>query len=255
MFAIETQEMSQQFFQIWQAAVAHLGKRIDGGNCSWLRAHPYSPFLEHISFLLGNQSFFVRVTDMDEKVIGPGNESGLLAVAEGCGGYPCLMPMKHKLLGGWVPEYSGWGLIDSSSRKPIDPVSFITDEKIEMTPWEIQDFAVQIVKQQMEREGYQLMSWQGNPGVDPSIWFVGSTGEPECVVVRAAKYPDNRAPVPMKLREIVASCKQKGAEIYFASVAFASIDQPFKSDNETPVPLWRGYGVHPNFGGLERLGK
>jgi hypothetical protein len=28
------------------------------------------------------------------------------------------------------------------------------------------------------------MSWQGNPSVDPSIWFVGDSG-PEWVVVRA----------------------------------------------------------------------
>ena len=255
MRAIETQEMSQQFFQIWKAAVAHLGEKIDGGSCSWLRSHPYPPFLEHLSFCLENQSFFVRVTDRDEKVIGPGNESGLLAVAEGCGGYPCLMPMKHKFLGGWAPEYPGWGLIDFHSKEPIDPVSLVTDEMIEMTPWEVQDFAVQIVRQQLEREGYKPISWQGNPGVDPSIWFVGSTGKPECVVVRVAKYPDNKALRPMNLGEIVASCKQQGAEIYFASVAFASADQPFKSDNEAPVPLWRGYGVHPNYGGLERLGE
>ena len=38
---------------------------------------------------------------------------------------------------------------------------------------------------------------------------------------------------------------------HFAQVAFASTDQPFKAEGETPVPLWRGHGVHVRYVGLE----
>ena len=58
-----------------------------------------------------------------------------------------------------------------------------------MTPWEVHDMAVQVVRDYLEKEGFELMSWQGNPEVDPSIWFVGKTRRTEWVVVRPAKFP------------------------------------------------------------------
>ena len=48
--------------------------------------------------------------------------------------------------GEWQPTEAGWGLVDPNSEKSIDPTSLVTDEKIEMTEWELHDFAVQIVR-------------------------------------------------------------------------------------------------------------
>ena len=76
MYEIEMHERSEVFFPCWKAAGIHLSKQVDGGIQSWLRAHAYPPFLEHLSFRLGNQVFFVRVEDVDEKVRGPGNPQG-----------------------------------------------------------------------------------------------------------------------------------------------------------------------------------
>jgi hypothetical protein len=71
----------------------------------------------------------------------------------------------------------GWGLIDAETgRMLIDPISFVSDEKIEMTDWELQDFAVQVVRDDLKTSGRELMSWNGNPEVMPSIWFVGDQG-------------------------------------------------------------------------------
>ena len=96
--------------------------------------------------------------------------------------------MKKKFLGGsWVAERSGWGLVDARTGALVDPAHLVTDEKIEMTEWELQDFAVQVVRTQLEKEVCQLMSWQGNPDVDPAIWFVGESKGPEWVVVRAVR--------------------------------------------------------------------
>lgn len=75
------QEMSESYFLCWKAAGIHLSKQVDGGSRSWLRARPYRPFLEHLSFRLGNQLFFVRVEDVDRTVEGPGSLRGLAAAA------------------------------------------------------------------------------------------------------------------------------------------------------------------------------
>ncbi len=132
----------------------------------------------------------------------------------------------------------------------VDPVMLITDQKIEMTDWELQDFAVQVVRDQIEKEGYQVMSWQGNPDVDPAIWFVGESKRPEWVVVRAVRYPRNQASRPANWDAIAAGCAHMSDIGHFAQVA-ASTDQPFGAEGEAPVPLWRGHGVHVRYVGLE----
>ena len=252
MYDIEMQEMSSEFLKCWQSAGVHLNNQVQGGIQSWLRAHPYPPFLEHLSFRLGNQLFFIRVEDVDCKVEGPGSLRGLNAVADGNRGHACLMPMKKKFSGGeWVPDKNGWGLVDAATKKPIDPFYLVTDEKIEMTSWELQDMAVQVVRDYLKKQGFQLMSCQGNPEVDPAIWFVGDSKRPEWVVVRATRYPENQVSRPPNWQAIVSQCARMSEIGHFASVAMVSAEQGFESETEDAVPLWRGHAMHVRFAGLE----
>ena len=48
----------------------------------------------------------------------------------------------------------------------------LTVERIEMRDWELHDFAIQIVRGKLRKDGKELMSWTGNLAVDPAIWFV-----------------------------------------------------------------------------------
>ncbi len=252
MYEIEMQEMSADFLPCWKAAGLHLSKQVDGGLQTWLRAHPYPPFLEHLSFRLGNQLFFVRVEDVDGNSIGPGNSEGHITAARYGNGRACVLPMKKKFLGGaWVADMPGWGLIDATTRKPIDPFSFVTDEKIEMTQWEVHDMAVQVVRDYLKNEGFEMMSWQGNPEVDPAIWIRGKTKRPEWVIVRSTTFPANNASRPSNWQAIAARCAKFSNTGHFASVAIVSADQPFASMDEQPVPLWRGHAMHVRFTGLE----
>jgi hypothetical protein len=252
MHDIEMQEMSQEFFDCWQSAGNHLNNQVQGGIRTWLRAHPNPPFLEHLSFCFGNQLFFIRIEDVDGKVRGPGSVHGLLAVAEGNCGHPCLLPMRRKPFGGaWIAVENGWGLIDAITGRPVDPVSMVTEERIEMTPWEIHDMAVQVVRGYLHDRGYQLMSWQGNPEVDPAIWFLGDSKGPEWVVVRAVRFPESHASRPANWRSISSQCARLSQVGHFASVAIVSAEQPFASPHEDPVPLWRGHGMQVRFDRLE----
>ena len=251
MYDVEMPEASPEFGRCWKAAGSHLNRQVEGGMRSWLRAHLRPPFLEHLSFRLGNQLFFVRLEDVDGRLKGPGSLDGLLAIADGCQGSACLMPMKKQPLGGeWIPAHPGWALIDARTKKPINPVSLITEEKIPTTDWEVHDFAVQVVRGTLVEEGYELMSWQGNPNADPAIWFVGDSKGPEWVVVRAVRYPEKDAKRPHNWSDIADSCARLSKIGHFASVAFASTDQKFETEGEAPVPLWRGHGVHCNYSGL-----
>jgi len=249
---IEMQEMSAEFLKIWHSAGNHLNSQVQGGIRAWLRAHPNPPILEHLSFRIENQLFFIRIEDRNEKIQGPGSIQGLLAVSEACQGHACLLPMRKKLFGGeWVSAFKGWGLLDARTMEPIDPMDLITDERIVMTAWEQQDLAVQVVKDSLQKQGSKIMSWQSNPEVDPAIWFLNSFGTPEWVVVRATNFPDNQAARPANWEELISQCSSVSNKGHFASVAIASADQPFLREEEPAIPLWRGRALHIRFNGLE----
>ena len=253
MHDIEMHEPSAEFVKCWNAAGAHINRQVpDEEGVIWMRSHLMPPFLEHLSFALGNQLFFIRLEDVTGHMTVPGSRLGLLSIAKGCNGHPCLMPMKKLLATGeWVPAESGWGLIDARTFQPLDPFRLVTNEPIELTDWELQDFAVQVVRTQLEADGYELMSWQGNPAVNPSLWFVGDSDGPEWVVVRAVRYPHQRAVRPMKWDSIAAGCAKLSTIGHFASVMFASPEQPLATDDEQPLPIWRGRGAEVRYDGLE----
>lgn len=161
--------------------------------------------------------FFVRLEDVEDRAETPGNRDGLLSVAEGWNGFPCLMPMRRTLTG-WKPELGDWGLINLRNSQSVDPFSLVSDELIEVTDWELLDFAVQVVKQWLQEKGFEIMSTHSNPEVDPNIWFVGGNG-PEWVIVRAARYPEKVARIPSNVEAIAKQCEALSHLGNFASVA------------------------------------
>ncbi len=254
---IEMHEVSEEFAKCWEAAgsqlqsqQAHVPQHLHQGPIpSWLKVSLTPPFLEHFSFRVGNQLFFVRLEDVEGRLEVPGTRRGLLMIADGCEGYPCLMPMRHRA-GTWTPDAAGWGLIDARTGKEVDPIALISDERIEMTDWELQDFAVQVVRDHLKKDGKEIMSCQGNPAVDPSIWFVGERGA-EWVVVRATRYPVKDAAPPNNWNSISSQCSRLGKVGHFASVAVANADDAFDPSGEIPpTPLWRGYKMFVRFEGL-----
>lgn len=252
MYDIVNEPMTPEFLECWRAAAMHLDRQVPGGMQSWMRSHPFPPYLEHLSFRIGNQLYFVRVEDVDEAVNGPGNTHGLRAAAEGNRGHACLMPMRKDSGGAWRPETNGWGLIDPDTGDPIDPDSLVTDEAIEMTDWEVHDFAVQVVRDHLSGAGHQLISWQSDPGIDPSIWFVGESKGPEWVVVRGVRFPEREARRPADWSELAVNLARVSRIGHFASVALVSAEQPFAHEGELPAPLHRGTGMIVRFAGLER---
>lgn len=254
MHTVETHEMTPAFYEIWCAAGQHLNSQVEGGIRSWLRAHVSPPILEHLSFRLGNQLFFIHVYDVNDDVAGPGSLKGLQRIVESCQGHACLMPMyRDNRSSLWRPYLKGWGLIHPATQDSINPISLITDKLIEMTDWELQDFAVQVVKQKIEKDGYELMSFCTDPEVNPSLWFVGASGRPEWVVVKSARYPVKRASRPSNMREIAASVGQAGAG-HFASVVVVNSEDsfdPMAAETGNFTPLFRGAQLIVNFSGLE----
>jgi hypothetical protein len=254
MHEIDMSEVSEEFTRCWNSAGLHIQNQAQGQINSWLRSHLRPPILDHLSFRLGNQLFYIQLEDVDGNLQAPGNLEGLLAIADGCEGYACVMPMR-KVGVDWIPQETGWGLLDARNRQRINPPALISDEKIVMTYWELNDFAVQVVRDHLAKDGKKLMSWNGDPRVTPSLWFVGESG-PEWVVVHAARYPDKEAVLPKNIAEIKSHFKKLGYRGHYGLVCVASADDPFDpmaKTNRNFLPLYRGHGMTVSYKGLQSI--
>ena len=128
----------------------------------------------------------------------------------------------------------------------------MSDERIKMTNWELQDFAVQVVRDHLEKAGKDLMSWQSHPYVDPSIWFIGKDG-PEWIVVRAVRYPQPKSGLPANWQEIGDQCAHLGKVGHFVSLSIANADNTLDPNRVAlPSPSWRGYPMEWHDSELER---
>jgi len=241
-YEIHIAEFGRDFEEMWLAARQHLDHQVDGGIPSWLKGELVPPFLEHLSFRLGNQLFFIRLVDIDEHLKTPGSLSGLKVIARECLGHPCLMPMRRRSRG-WEPMEPGWGLLDALTCLPIDPAALVDDRQILMTPWELHHMAVQTVRLHLQSEGHGSISWQGNPHVEPAIWFDGGGGL-EWVVVRSAVYPETPATCPATVEQVARHIGDRAVRGHFASVYIANALDP----DRPPV---RGGPLHGRSLGLD----
>ena len=254
-FQIPMHQSSKAFEECWLAAGRHLASQVDTGTLSFFRASLTPPILDHLSFRLGNQIFFVHVRDEAGKVRPPSDLRACKYAADMARGIPCIMDMRQQIDGQWLPAYGGWGLRHPFTRKEIDPVGLISDDLIEISDWELQDFCVQVVRNKISEDGGQILSWNSNPEVTPSIFFVDSSDQQHFVVVCSARSPDTPEP-PANILEIRNRVAQHTASGYLALVEVAPDTVPKDKehgDSTGAGKLYRGHPYMVTYGGLEPL--
>jgi len=246
---IYMEDPTQDYLDIWAAAGKHL-TAIAQDSISWIKSDPKPPFLEHLSFWLGYQIFFLQITDVDDAIDLPGNPDGLFAIADGYKSKACILPMK-KIGLEWRPALPDWGLVDMHTGKPFNPVDLISDEKIEMTPWELQDFAVQVVRIYLTEQGFEIMSFNSHPGVNPSIWFVRDK-TPEWVIVNYALFPAMEI-IPSKIIDELLAAPSLVTNPGNKANVFIASSAEMTNESGMPIPPYRGHALSVRFEGLELL--
>lgn len=204
---------------------------------------------EHFSFALGNQIFFVFVT-VDGLVgfEGVARDMFLRNCAE-AKATACVMEMRAGKAG-YSPAGLGWGLEDPQTGRAIDPPSRISEELIEMSDWDVHDFAVQVVVTTLERQGHEIAARQSNPLIDPSIWF-DDDGIRSWVMVRGVRHPAPHMPTPSDAKLFAATVKDEAVRGYFCSIRVANANDNFDPSGANALPLYRGHALAVGFGGLE----
>jgi hypothetical protein len=248
-YEIEQGELPKEFAVAWQCAGRHVQKMGQEG-VQWLRATLNPPIAEHLSFRLGNQLFFLYVdTDVLPFI---GKRKGLfLNVCREATATACVLKMEQQQ-GTFGPANPGWGLLDAITGRAVNPTDMVSDRRIEMSDWELHDFAIQVVRSYLEKEGKKVFSAQSSRHIDPSIWFEDKNG-PCWVVVRADRYPKKNAARPANLEDIKRSCARMSRVGFFASVTAANADDPFDPQGENIMPLYRGHGMAVRFEGFEPI--
>lgn len=252
MYDINNTAPTDEFRLAYAEARRHIGS-FQRPGFEWLKSSPAPPFLDHMSFFLGNQAFYVHLEDLDSMLQLPGNIEGLLRIADGCNGHACRLVMKKRVECGWQPALPGWSLLDAVSGKPIDPPSLVTDEKIELTDWEVNDFAVQLVANYLSEEGKRVTSAVGHPDVYPQIWLEEGDSI-EWVIVGVARHPSALPSPTVEIRDMARHLASKGFKKgYFASIVLANVDDPFDpaaAGNGNYLPLVRGVEAVARYSGL-----
>jgi hypothetical protein len=120
-----------------------------------------------------------------------------------------------------------------------------------MSDWEVHDLGVQIVRRHLDTQNCKVTSCQSMLDINPSIWFERE-GNLNWCVVRTAPFPALAASRSVNLDAIAESWSPLSPRGNFASVALASIDDPYLGA-KLAMPLDRGHGVNARFTGLEPL--
>jgi len=154
--------------------------------------------------------------------------------------------------GAFEPVNVGWGLVDAITGLTVDPAAMVSDSLIEISDWELQDFAIQVVRTRLEKDGGKPVTWQSSPDIDPSIWFDDGT-DPCWAIVRAVRYPKLQADRPPNLEDIKAFCANRSNRGFFASVSAANAHDSFDPTGSNAMRLYRGHGLAVRFQGLEPL--
>ena len=249
MYRIDQNEPSEEFQTAWKAARVHIQNQCVEG-IYWIKARLEGPLIEHLSFRIGNQLFFVFVEAAEFSL--SDFSSAFLDYSSHSNAVPCVFSMT-KRLGVYHPVNSGWGLVHARTKRQIDPIQLVSDELIEISDWELHDFAVNLVRCNLEAEGKFVYSMCSDSELHPSLWFVEAERH-YWVVAKGRRHPSSRVESNETLLKIAASIVPRVSSGYLAYVTVANSDDPFDCDAEQNgnfLPPYRGHGMVAKYNSLE----
>ena len=119
--------------------------------------------------------------------------------------------------------------------------------KEQMTIEEIHDFGIEIVFNQLKKEGYEIQSINTEFGINPQI-IAKKGNQLSFIAVRTACYPEKGKLEESVHFQMIERADKHGAIPYFASVGIANANA--KTEDEMRVPV-KGAGFHVAYEGMQ----
>lgn len=268
-FQIDPPNPPPQFFKARQVAGATIqekfkefkGKYDEGLDFRWVKPELSWPSFDHLTFGYRNQVYSVLVATVRNGILSLTEKEvdrSLNACSENTL-VPCLFVVHEETL---LPVAGGWNLVHLQTRKPVDPLELGGDEKVEMSEWELRNFAIQVVRGHIEQMGARVDSFCDLVGIDPQIWFENKSGERSWVIVR--HYPQitgneksswigfectNSALAPFDGYHAGVSVASVAAFLYDREGQLIPLSQRFNGN----APRYRGDKFGIKFDGLDRI--
>jgi len=253
MYEIQVEHASEEFAECWISACRHLAGISGFGEKQFIRLSLTPILLDHLSFIMGNQLFFVHVNDSAARVEAPSTIEACIHAAELGNGVPCKLTMKRSSDGLWEPVDSDWGLRHAISDRVVRPQEFFTNEDIEISDWEVLDIANRRIIGEIERSNGTVLSFNSDPNVNPSIYFIDEHEAPHFVIVSVARYPFEPRLDQSKIDEVKSGVAGFSTSGFHAQVTIVAQGDPFDPhavNNGNYLPLIRGRGYHQKYSGL-----
>ena len=253
------------------------------GSFRWIKTELTYPAFDHFTFACGNQVFpvFVELIRDGVSLMQDKERARLVEAAAANRLVPCLWKMNivslrrsfvNRVFCGKPPagdhfrmepaDANGWNLWDARTGARIVPSALATDERIEMSEWELRNFAIKIVRDDLAEKGWNVTSFCDVVEIDPQIWFLDDKGRACWALVRFLKNPEDddfHKWVGYEEKDT----RLKAYDGFFAGVGAASAEPVLfdKSGEIVPLserftgkaPLWRGDGLCIRYGGLKRI--
>ena len=249
MYSVDQPGASANFVAAWKAALGHLDA-LGGGRLRWLRAHLDQPFAEHLSFLFGNQLFFIYVPAAE--YANTPTEEVFLKLSGKANAIPCLLSMECSA-DNWSPANGGWGLVHAVSGETVDPPGLVSEELVAMTDWEVHNVGIQVVAQHLVNENCSLISRQPDPDIHPQLWF-DDNGHSFWALVSTTRDPAAISRIEDDLRARAQTFTQQlGSRGFFGAVLVVASDAMSDETGEWSniTPLFRGHPLQVSFDGLK----
>ena len=269
-YQIDPQNPSEAFLKARNVAGARLqdqfkksGGRVESQHdYRWIKTDLTWPSFDHLTFAYRNQIFSVLVDLVHDRQTSLTSQEvkRCIDASSDHNLVPCVFPVDSLSL---TPLKDGWNLSNMESGTAILPEDCIDDVKVEMSQWELRNFAIQIVRDHIEQSMKgKVLSYCDVIGIDPQVWFEDQHSNRSWVVVR--NFPMIHGYESKEFREIERSNPQLVPyDGYFGPVSLAS-SEPFTVDLDAKLvplskrfdgssPVYRGDGFYINFKGLERI--
>lgn len=232
-------------------AKTQLGHYIKPFGAQWLRADFNKNAFDNLNFMYKNTVFSV-IIDIQNK-----NGKSFLPdrvrvqqekMAKKYNFVPCKFAVvvndPYKLdLSQTRPKSQGLNLLHTLTNEIIVLDDFVDDKKKELSEWELHNFAVKYAVRYLEGNGYDILSFQDNIGIDPQIWIRDKSGNKAWVIVR---YEINKEKVnlPKNLNELIRKGFSNNG-YFFGGV----INTPDKKSYK----LYRGDNLSISISGFENI--
>jgi hypothetical protein len=226
----------------------HAGKLPESRDFRWIKSDLTWPSFDHLTFAYGNQIFsvLVEVIDNEESQLSEQECQRCFDACVKSNLIPCVFRVSLREM---KPLQEGWNLLALETNLPITPQELVTDERIEMSEWELRNMAIQIVRDSVAQNGGKVLSFTDVLGVDPQVWFEDNAGSRAWIIVR--HYPILSGEEGNEFVGIERQHRQLAPfQGYFAAVSMASSEPVLYDRNGGVIPLSRRFdGTAPLYRG------